>query len=401
MTMTTPMNSSYAALEADLCEREIAVAEVRAAIRALKIETPSWGYAQAGTRFHVFPHPAAARTIREKLDDAALVHKLTGACPTVAVHIPWDKSDDWAGVAQYAAERGLTLGAVNPNLFQDDQYMLGSLCHPAAAVRKQAMDHMYECLEIAETIGAPAISLWLADGTNYPGQDSIRDRRQRLLDVLREYVAKMPDGMTLLIEYKLFEPAFYHTDLADWGAAFSMATLLGPKAKVLVDTGHHAPGTNIEYIVAWLLGLEKLGGFHFNCRNYADDDLIVGSSQPFQLFAIFHELINGGTAGRAADVAYMLDQSHSIENKIEAILQSVQNVQVAYAKALCVNRQALAVAQQAGDVLGAHRLLMAGFETDVRPLLASIRVEDGLPADPFQAFRESGAAEKLATARGV
>jgi len=399
--MTSQSSSAYSTLEADLRGRGISLKEISDAIRALKIETPSWGYSQAGTRFKVFKHPAAARTIREKLDDAALVHKLTGACPTVAVHIPWDKTDDWAGVAKYAAERGLKLGAVNPNLFQDSEYMLGSLCHPDAAVRKQAMAHMYDCLEIARTIGSPAISLWLADGTNYPGQDSIRDRRKRLLDLLREYVAKMPDGMTLLIEYKLFEPAFYHTDLADWGAAFSMAGILGPKAKVLVDTGHHAPGTNIEYIVAWLLSLEKLGGFHFNCRNYADDDLIVGSSQPFQLFAIFHELINGGKAGRAADVAYMLDQSHSIENKIEAVLQSVQNVQVAYAKALCVNRQALAAAQQSGDVLGAHRMLMAGFETDLRPLLAALREEDGLPADPFQAFRESGIAEKLAAERGV
>lgn len=398
--MTMQLGTAYAALEADLSARGIAVGDVRAAIRALKIETPSWGYAQAGTRFKVFKHPAAARTIQEKLDDAAVVQQLTGVCPTVAVHIPWDKTNDWAGVAKYAAARGLALGAVNPNLFQDNEYMLGSLCHPDAAVRKQAMAHMYDCLEIAETIGAPAISLWLADGTNYPGQDNIRDRRQRLLDVLQEYVAKMPSSITLLIEYKLFEPAFYHTDLADWGAAFSMANILGPKAKVLVDTGHHAPGTNIEYIVSWLLALDKLGGFHFNCRNYADDDLIVGSSQPFQLFAIFHELINGGTAGRAADVAYMLDQSHSIENKIEAILLSVQNVQIAYAKALCVNRQALAQAQQAGDALGAHRLLMAGFETDVRPLLAAIREEEGRPADPFQAFRESGIAAKLASERG-
>jgi L-rhamnose isomerase/sugar isomerase len=396
----TSQSSSYAALEADLRARGIAADDVRAAIRALKIETPSWGYAQSGTRFKVFKHPAAARTIQEKLDDAGLVHRLTGACPTVAVHIPWDKTDDWAGVAKYAAERGLALGAVNPNLFQDSEYMLGSLCHADAAVRKQAMTHMYDCLEIAQTIGSPAISLWLADGTNYPGQDNIRERRQRLLDCLREYVAKMPDGMTLLIEYKLFEPAFYHTDLADWGAAFSMAGILGPKAKVLVDTGHHAPGTNIEYIVAWLLALDKLGGFHFNCRNYADDDLIVGSSQPFQLFAIFHELINGGKAGRAAETAYMLDQSHSIENKIEAVLQSVQNVQLAYAKALCVDRKALTEAQQAGDVLGAHRILMAGYETDVRPLLASIREEDGLPVDPFQAFRESGVAERLAAERG-
>jgi len=391
--------TSYTALESALNARGLNASEIRAAVRALKIETPSWGYANGGTRFEVFKHPAAARTIWEKIDDAAVVQELTGVCPTVAVHIPWDKTDDWAGVCRYAQEKGLTIGAVNPNLFQDKEYMLGTLCNPSAAVRKQAMAHMFDCLDIAKTVGSPAISLWLADGTNYPGQDDIRARRQRLLDCLQEYCAALPDSITLLIEYKLFEPAFYHTDIADWGASYSLATILGPKAKVLVDTGHHAPGTNIEYIVAWLLALEKLGGFHFNCRNYADDDLIVGSSQPYQLFAIFHELINGGAAGRAADVAYMLDQSHYLENKIEAILQSVQNVQIAYAKALCVNRQALAAAQQAGDVLGAHRQLQEAFETDVRPLLAAIREEEGRPADPFAAFRASGIAEKLAAAR--
>lgn len=393
-------NLSLTALESELTARGLQVDAIRAALRAQKIETPSWGYANAGTRFHTFKHPAAAKSIFEKLDDAAIVHELTGVCPTVAVHIPWDKTNDWGKVAEYAKAKGLSLGAVNPNLFQDDEYMLGSLCNPSASVRKQAMDHMFDCLEIAKTVNSPAISLWLADGTNYPGQDDIRARRQRLLDCLREYVAAMPDAMTLLIEYKLFEPAFYHTDIADWGASYSLSTALGPKARVLVDTGHHAPGTNIEYIVAWLLALEKLGGFHFNCRNYADDDLIVGSSQPFQLFCIFHELINGGQAGRAADVAYMLDQSHNLENKVEAILQSVQNVQVAYAKALCVNRQALAAAQRAGDVLCAHRLLLEAFETDVRPLLIALREEAGRPADPFNAYRASGRTEKLAKERG-
>jgi len=392
-------DAQYTALEASLHARGVCAKTIQAAVRALPIETPSWGYGNGGTRFKVFPHPAAARTVQEKIADAALVHRLTGACPSVALHIPWDLTDDWAGLASYAKAQGVTLGTINPNLFQDEAYKLGSICHPDAAVRKQATAHLLECIAIAETLGVNAVSLWLADGTNYPGQDDIRGRRHRLLDCLREAYAAMPAGMTMLIEYKLFEPAFYHTDLADWGASYTIATTLGPQATVLVDTGHHAPGTNIEYIVAWLLDMAKLGGFHFNCRKYADDDLIVASSHPFELFLIFHELINGGKEGRAAEVAYMLDQSHNIENKIEAMILSVMNVQTAYAKALCINREALAGMQQAGDVMGAHRLLHEAFETDVRPLLAAMREDAGLPADPFRAFRESGIAEKFATER--
>ncbi len=392
-------DTRYAALAADLDARGVHPAAVCAAVRALPIETPSWGYGDGGTRFHVFPHPAAARTVREKIADAALVHRLTGSCPSVALHIPWDQTDDWAALARDARELGIVLGTINPNLFQDEEYKLGSVCHPQAEVRARAVAHLRDCIAIAKTLEVSAVSLWLADGTNYPGQDDIRGRRHRLLETLREVYAALPAEMTMLIEYKLFEPAFYHTDLADWGASFSIAQALGPQANVLVDTGHHAPGTNIEYIVAWLLDLAKLGGFHFNCRKYADDDLIVASSHPFELFLIFNELINGGRDGRAADVAYMLDQSHNIENKIEAMLLSVMNVQTAYAKALCLNRQTLAALQQAGDVMGAHRLLHEAFETDVRPLLAVMREEAGLPADPFRAFRESGIAEQLAAER--
>lgn len=393
------IDARYAALDADLRARGVDAEAVCAAVRALPIETPSWGYANGGTRFKAFAHPAAAHTVHEKITDAALVHRLTGACPSVALHIPWDLTADWAGLAAFAQEQGIALGTINPNLFQDDAYKLGSLCHPDAAVRAQAVAHVIECIDIAKTLGVNAVSLWLADGTNYPGQDDIRDRRHRLLETLRACYAALPAEMEMLIEYKLFEPAFYHTDLADWGASFTIASALGPQAKVLVDTGHHAPGTNIEYIVAWLLDLQKLGGFHFNCRKYADDDLIVASSHPFELFLIFHELINGGNAGRAAEVAYMLDQSHNIENKIEAMILSVMNVQTAYAKALCLNRQALTVLQRAGDVMGAHRLLHEAFETDVRPLLAAMREDAGLPADPFHAFRESGIAAKLADER--
>lgn len=368
-------------------------------VKALKIELPSWGFGNGGTRFKAFHHPAAANNVYEKIEDAALVNELTGACPSVALHIPWDMTDDWAGLAGFARDRGLTIGAINPNLFQDDDYKHGSICHPEESVRRKAVDHIRECIEIAKLTGSDIVSLWLADGTNYPGQDDITDRRRRMLDSLKQAYAAMPRNMTMLVEYKLFEPAFYHTDIADWGAAYTIASELGPQAKVLVDTGHHAPGTNIEYIVAWLLALDRLGGFHFNCRKYADDDLIVASNNPFELFLIFHELINGGRHGRAADVAYMLDQSHNIEDKIEGAIISVMNVQSAYVKALLIDREELAKRQKAGDILGAHRLLHEAFETDVRPILEAIRIESGLPADPFKAYRESGVQSKLAAER--
>lgn len=369
------------------------------AVRALPIETPSWGYGNSGTRFKVFQHPAAAHTIQEKIADAALVNRLTGACPSVALHIPWDTTDDWNALSAFAKSEGIRLGTINPNLFQDDEYRLGSVCNPCSAVRARAVAHIKDCIEIARTLGVSTVSLWLADGTNYPGQDDIRSRRMRLLDSLREAYAALPAGMNLLIEYKGFEPAFYHTDLADWGASLTTAQELGPQAKVLVDLGHHAQGTNIEYIVAWLLSMDRLGGFHFNCRKYADDDLIVGSSHPFELFSIFHELINGGQDGRAAKVDYMLDQSHNIEDKVEAMILSVMNVQTAYAKALCVDHSALTVAQQRCDVMGAHRIIHEAFETDVRPILAAMREEAGLPADPFQAYRASGISEQHAKER--
>jgi L-rhamnose isomerase/sugar isomerase len=377
-----------------------ATASIQAAVRALPIETPSWGYGNGGTRFGVFTHPAAARTVWQRIADAGLAHRLTGAAPTVALHIPWDQVDDWEALAAFAQAQGVRLGAVNPNMFQEQAYRLGSLANPAAAVRVQAVAHVTECIGIARRLGVGSISLWVPDGTNYPGQDDIAERRRRLLDSLQQIYAALPAEMTLLLEYKIFEPAFYHTDIADWGASYTLATALGSQAKVLVDTGHHAPGTNIPYIVAWLLALDRLGGFHFNCRNYADDDLMVGSSQPFELFLIFHELINGGHAGRAAAVSYMLDQSHNIENKLEAMLISIMNVQTAYAKALCVDRPALATAQHAGDVLGAHRLLHDAFATDVRPLLAAMRKEDGCPADPFAAYRAGGYEQQQMAERG-
>jgi L-rhamnose isomerase/sugar isomerase len=393
----------FASLHDELQQQGVDVEAVLQAIREFTVETPSWGYGNSGTRFKVFPWPGAARNLFEKLDDAAMVQRVTGVCPGVAIHIPWDKVDDWAGAQQYAAGLGMRIGAVNPNLFQDDTYRLGSLCHPDEVVRRQAIEHVLECIRIAQEVHSDVISLWLADGTNYPGQDDFRRRRHRLLEALQEIYAALPAGMRLLIEYKFFEPAFYHTDLPDWGTSLLLCQKLGPQAQVLVDTGHHPQGTNLAQIVAQLLDEGRLGGFHFNDRKYADDDLIVGSLHPFELFTIFNEILTAHTAGdtRAAQIAYMIDQSHNIEPKIEAMIQSILHIQLAYAKALLVNRQALAQAQEAGDVLGAYRVLRDAFETDVRPLLAEARIQQGLDPDPIAAFRQSGYAERVAQERAT
>jgi L-rhamnose isomerase/sugar isomerase len=370
-------------------------------IQRFTVETPSWGYGDSGTRFKVFHWPGAANTLREKLEDAAQVHRVTGACPGVAIHIPWDKESDWSAIKQYAEQLGLHIGAVNPNLFQEDDYRLGSLCHYDSRVRRRAIDHVLECIQIAREVGSNAISLWLADGTNYPGQDDLRRRRHRLLDSLQEIYAALPAGMNLLIEYKFFEPGFYSTDLPDWGTSLLMAQKLGEQAQVLVDTGHHAQGTNVAQIVAQLLDEGRLGGFHFNDRRYADDDLIVGSQHPFDLFCIFNEIVGAAADGdaNATRIAYMIDQSHNIEPKIEAMIQSVLNIQIAYAKALLVDRAALREAQESGDVLGAYRMLQAAYETDVRPLLAEARTRQGRDPDPIAAFRASGYAERVAHER--
>jgi L-rhamnose isomerase / sugar isomerase len=374
-------------------------ADVVASLRRLEIETPSWGYGNSGTRFHVYPWPGAARTVWEKLSDAALVHELTGACPSVAIHVPWDRVDDWGELRRYAEGIGIRIGAVNPNLFGDDDYRLGSLCHPDAVVRAKALDHCLECLEIADELGSSILSLWLADGTNYPGQDDLRERHERLVDGLQALYARLPQGMRLLVEYKFFEPAFYSTDLPDWGTAALVCRRLGPQAQVLVDTGHHPMGTNVEQIVALLLVEGLLGGFHFNSRKYADDDLIVGAIDPFELFRIMREIAAAGADAKA--VAFMIDQSHNVEGKIDAMIQSVANIQTAYAKALLVDADGLAAAQRAGDVLGAHRVLMDAYETDVRPVLAALREELGVPADPVEAFRAGGYPERLAAERGT
>jgi L-rhamnose isomerase / sugar isomerase len=376
---------------------------ILSAIWQLKIETPSWGYGNSGTRFKVFPWPGAARTFYEKLADAAEVQRFTGVCPTVAIHIPWDRVDDYHTMKTAAQDLGLAIGAVNPNLFQKNDYRLGSLSHRDPTIRRQAINHMLECIDIAKTVDSSIISLWLADGTNYAGQDDLRGRRHRLLDSLREVYTALAPQMRLLIEYKFFEPAFYTTDLPDWGTSFLMAQKLGPQAEVLVDTGHHAQGTNIAQIVAQLLDENRLGGFHFNDRKYADDDLIVGSVNPFELFCIFNEILGAASDGNAQtqNIAYMIDQSHNIEPKVEAMIQSVLNIQIAYTKALLVDRTALQQAQESDDVLAAYRVLQTAYETDVRPLLAEARRQHGLDPDPIAAFRASGYAEKVAQERGA
>lgn len=371
--------------------------DIKAALRSQRIETPSWAYGNSGTRFKVFAQQGVPRDPYEKLSDAAQVHAYTGIAPTVALHIPWDKVDDYADLARHARDLGVAIGAINSNVFQDDDYKLGSVTHPDARVRRKATDHLLECVDIMDATGSDTLKLWFSDGINYPGQDDIRSRQDRLAESLAEVYDRLGEGQRFLLEYKLFEPAFYATDVPDWGTAYAHCVKLGPKAQVVVDTGHHAPGTNIEFIVAFLLREGKLGGFDFNSRFYADDDLMVGAADPFQLFRIMYEVIRGG--GFTDEVAFMLDQCHNIEPKIPGQIRSVMNVQEATAKALLVDRDALAAAQREGDVLGANAVLMDAYNTDVRPLLAELREEQGLAPDPMAAYAKSGYFEKIAAER--
>jgi L-rhamnose isomerase/sugar isomerase len=371
----------------------ISTSELRTALQRLKVETPSWGYGNSGTRFKVFGIPGAARDVYERIADAGVVHRYTGICPTVAVHIPWDKVEDYKALQSYANENGVSIGAVNPNLFQDEEYRLGSITNSDPAIRRKAIEAIIECVEIGKEIFSHSLSLWFADGTNYPGQGHIRQRKEWMEEGLAEVYQALPNDMKMLIEYKTFEPAFYHTDIADWGIAFIIAKKLGPKARVLVDTGHHHPGTNIQQIVAILLQEGMLGGFHFNDRKYADDDLIAGSIDPYQLFLIFNEIVDAGEL--SADVAYMVDQSHGIEPKIPAMIRTVMNIQAAYTKALLVDREALSEAQKKGDVIAANSIIQDAFETDVRDFLAEIREDMGVPADPLRAYINSGYQQKI------
>jgi L-rhamnose isomerase/sugar isomerase len=375
----------------------VSASSVEAALAGLEVEVPSWAFGNSGTRFATFAQPGVPRTPVEKLEDAAEVHRCTGTAPSVALHIPWDLVDDFDELREQAGELGVRLGTINPNLFQEPEYKLGSLAHPDPQVRRRAVDHVLDCVAIAARTGSDAISLWLADGTNYPGQDSLAGRRGRLAGSLGEVYAALPDAVELLVEYKLYEPAFYSTDLADWGSALTLCQELGSRARVLVDLGHHAQGVNIEQIVALLRRYDRLGGFHFNDRKYGDDDLIVGSIDPFQLFRVFFELVSSGAFDDG--VRLTIDQSHNIEPKIEAMIQSVLNLQEAYAKALLVDRPALERAQRDGDVLEGHRILLDAFATDVRPVCARVRAGLGAAEDPVGAFRQSGYAAAAAERR--
>ena len=370
-----------------------------AALRSQAIELPSWAFGNSGTRFKVFPQAGVPRDSYEKISDAAQVHRFTGVAPSVSLHIPWDRVDDFGDLARHADSEGVRLGVINSNTFQDNDYMLGSVCHPDPAVRRKAVDHLLACVDIMDATGSRDLKLWFADGTNYPGQDDIRDRQDRLAESLATVYERLGHGQRMLLEYKLFEPSFYTTDVPDWGTAYAHCVKLGDKARVCVDTGHHAPGTNIEFIVAFLLRERKLGAFDFNSRFYADDDLMVGAADPFQLFRIMYEVIRAGALAPETGVNFMLDQCHNIEPKIPAQIRSVMNVQEATAKALLVDRDALTAAQREGDVLGANAVLMDAYHTDVRPILADIRASHGLDPDPLTAYRKSGYAEKIVDER--
>jgi L-rhamnose isomerase/sugar isomerase len=373
--------------------------QVIAVLDRLKIETPSWAYGNSGTRFKVFAQAGVPRDPFEKIADAAQVNKYTGSAPSVALHIPWDKVEDYAKLAAHAKEQGVVLGTINSNTFQDDDYKLGSVCNPDPKIRDKAVAHLLDCIEIMNITGSQDLKLWFADGTNYPGQDSIVERQDRLAQSLSQTYKALGVNQRMLLEYKFFEPAFYHTDVPDWGTSLVHCLALGEKAWVCVDTGHHAPGTNIEFIVASLLRAKRLGAFDFNSRFYADDDLIVGAADPFQLFRIMHEVNVGGGFDVGTPVSFVLDQCHNIEAKIPGQIRSIMNVQEAVAKAVSVDHDALKAAQKSGDVLAAHEVLMDAYNNDVRPMIRQWREAKGIDGEPMKAYARSGYAQKIATER--
>ena len=368
-------------------------------LKTQTIELPSWAFGNSGTRFRVFTTAGVPRDPYEKIDDVAQVNAFTGITPRVSLHIPWDKTDDYDALRRHAEDRGIRIGTINSNVFQDDDYKLGSLTNPDERVRAKAIAHHLECIDIMRATSAPALKIWLPDGTNYPGQDSIRERQDRLADSLSQIYAALDDDQLLVLEYKFFEPAFYHTDVPDWGTSLVHCLSLGERAKVVLDTGHHAPGTNIEFIVAQLVRLGRLGAFDFNSRFYADDDLIVGAADPYQLFRIMNEIVAAGALASDSGVNFMLDQCHNLEEKIPGEIRSATNVQEATAKALLVDREALKTAQLAGDVLAANDIFIDAFNTDVRPMLAELRESQGLAPDPMRAFLDSGYLERVRSER--
>jgi L-rhamnose isomerase/sugar isomerase len=393
------MSSSAVAAESVELMTSSAFTRIEGRLAEQTIELPSWAFGNSGTRFKVFGTPGTPRTPQEKIADAAQVHKYTALSPTVALHYPWDKVDDFTALGRFAEDHGVKLGTVNSNTFQDDDFKFGSLTHSDPKIRQKAIDHHLECIDIMDQTGSRDLKIWLADGSNYPGQQDLRGRQDRLADSLRKIYARIGVSQRLVLEYKFFEPAFYHTDVPDWGTSYAQVNTLGDRAMVCLDTGHHAPGTNIEFIVMQLLRLGKLGSFDFNSRFYADDDLIVGAADPFQLFRILYEVIRGGGYGSDGDVAFMLDQCHNVEDKIPGQIRSVLNVQEMTARALLVDGDALAAAQLADDVLGANSILMDAFYTDVRPGLAAWRESRGLAGDPMAAYAASGYQQQIAADR--
>lgn len=389
----------YQMLVTDLEQRGFDLEDIEASLKTQKIETPSWGYSNSGTRFATFPQLGAARNIHERLQDAAQVHRLTGICPAMALHIPWDAVEDYAALKQEAQELDLQIGTINPNLFQDADYQFGSLTHMDERVRQKALKHILACVEIMKQVGSSILSLWFADGTDYPGQDDFCQRKRWMEEGLRQVYAHLPGRARVLIEYKPFEPAFYHTDIADWGMAYVFSQKLGSQAQVLVDLGHHFQGANVEHIVAFLLDEAKLGGFHFNNRKYADDDLTSGSINPYEIFLIYKELVFAEKNKIPARIVYMIDQSHITKSKIEAMIQSVMNLQRLYAKALLIERKPLAEAQATRNAVDCERILQRAFNTDVEPLLQKIRQELGCADDPLEAYRQSGYWEKIVRER--
>lgn len=372
--------------------------DITSALEAQSIELPSWAFGNSGTRFKVFSTPGTPRTPEEKITDAAKVNEFTRLAPKVALHIPWDKVDDYSALRAFAEDKGVALGTVNSNTFQDDDYKFGSLTHTDPKIRQKAIDHHFDCIDVMDQTGSRDLKIWLADGTNYPGQGDLRGRQDRLQDSLEKIYARIGESQRLVLEYKFFEPAFYHMDVPDWGTSYAQVAALGDRASVCLDTGHHAPGTNIEFIVMQLLRLGKLGSFDFNSRFYADDDLIVGAADPFQLFRIIFEVVRGGGLNNP-DVAFMLDQCHNVEDKIPGQIRSVLNVQEMTARALLVDSVALKAAQDAGDVLGANGILMDAFYTDVRADLAAWRESRGFGGDPMAAYAASGYQKKIAEDR--
>lgn len=399
--MAEVWKEKYELLKQELNQKGVDLDKVKESIKNLNIETPSWGYSNAGTRFATFEEPYAARNVEDRLEDAAKVQELTGGSPSVAIHIPWDETSDYGKLRQKAESLGLEIGAVNPNLFEDYEYKFGSLAHPDDSVREKAVNHVFHCIEVMEEVDSDVLSLWLADGTNYPGQDDFRARKKRLESAFSRIYDELPDGAKMLIEYKPFEPAFYHTDIADWGMSFNYCNKLGEQAKVLVDTGHHLKGTNVEHIVSFLIDEGALGGFHFNNKKYADDDLTTGSINPYEIFLIFQEIAKAESDPQVEelDISYMVDQMHIIKNKLEAMIQTVNTIQKLYAKALIVNQSALEEEQKNLNPVKGEEVLKEAYETDVDPLIKRVMVEEGRSPEPLKTFRESGYLEKITEER--